>query len=113
MTWLSHHLQAPPKSSVAILDTDQVGHSPKAPSQPFPHSSSHSWGATESARQSGKRLGRPATAAMHTDDIRKLHGSGLSKSEIARRLQIGRASVRHILDEKTSLMISSSTMEFL
>jgi DNA invertase Pin-like site-specific DNA recombinase len=52
------------------------------------------------ARQNGKRLGRPATAAMHTDEIRKLRGSGLSKSEIARRLNIGRTSVRRILDRR-------------
>jgi putative DNA-invertase from lambdoid prophage Rac len=49
------------------------------------------------ARQNGKRLGRPATAAMHADKVRKLHRSGLSKSEIARRLNIGRTSVRRIL----------------
>ena len=49
------------------------------------------------ARQNGKRLGRPATAALHTAEIRKLHRTGVSKSEIARRLQIGRTSVRRIL----------------
>jgi putative DNA-invertase from lambdoid prophage Rac len=49
------------------------------------------------ARQNGKRLGRPATAGMHADKIRKLRRSGLSKSEIARRLDIGRTSVRRIL----------------
>ncbi len=49
------------------------------------------------ARQNGKRLGRPATAAMHTNEVRKLRRSGLSKSEIARQLQIGRTSVRRIL----------------
>jgi putative DNA-invertase from lambdoid prophage Rac len=53
------------------------------------------------ARQNGKHLGRPATAAMHTDKVHKLSRSGLSKSEIARRLQIGRTSVRRILDERT------------
>jgi len=53
------------------------------------------------ARQNGKRLGRPATAAMHADKVRKLSRSGLSKSEIARRLNIGRTSVRRILDERT------------
>jgi DNA invertase Pin-like site-specific DNA recombinase len=53
------------------------------------------------ARLNGKRLGRPATAAQHADQIRKLRRSGLSKSEIARRLQIGRTSVRRILDERT------------
>jgi putative DNA-invertase from lambdoid prophage Rac len=49
------------------------------------------------ARESGKRLGRPATAAAHTAEIRKLHRAGVSKSEIARRLEIGRTSVRRIL----------------
>jgi putative DNA-invertase from lambdoid prophage Rac len=53
------------------------------------------------ARQNGKRLGRPATAAMHTNKVRKLSRSGFSKSEIARRLNIGRTSVRRILDERT------------
>ena len=49
------------------------------------------------ARENGKRLGRPATAAAHTAEIRKLRRVGVSKSEIARRLQIGRTSVRRIL----------------
>jgi putative DNA-invertase from lambdoid prophage Rac len=49
------------------------------------------------AREKGKRLGRPATAALRTAEIRKLHRAGVSKAEIARRLQIGRTSVRRIL----------------
>lgn len=49
------------------------------------------------ARQNGKRLGRPITAAVHAPEVRKLHRAGVSKSEIARRLQIGRTSVRRIL----------------
>ena len=49
------------------------------------------------ARQNGKRLGRPVTAGTCMPTIRKLHRSGLSKSEIARRLNIGRTSVRRIL----------------
>ena len=49
------------------------------------------------ARLNGKQLGRPATAAVHVAEIRKLHRAGISKSEIARRLQIGRTSVRRIL----------------
>ena len=49
------------------------------------------------ARENGKRLGRPATAVVYAAEIRKLHRSGVSKSEIARRLQIGRTSVRRIL----------------
>lgn len=52
------------------------------------------------ARQNGKRLGRPATAAIHAAEIRKLHRAGISKSEIARRVQIGRTSVRRILEAK-------------
>ena len=53
------------------------------------------------ARQNGKRLGRPATAAVHAAEIRKLHRAGVSKSEIARRVQIGRTSVRRILGAKS------------
>ena len=43
---------------------------------------------------------RPATAALHAAEIRKLQRAGVSKSEIARRLQIGRTSVRRILAAK-------------
>src|ERR1700722_198088 len=49
------------------------------------------------ARQNGKRLGRPTTAGLHADKVRKLHRAGVSKAEIARRLQISRTSVRRIL----------------
>ena len=49
------------------------------------------------ARQNGKRLGRPQTAALQTSQVRKLYRAGVSKSEIARRLRIGRTSVRRIL----------------
>ncbi|MGO9269459.1 MAG: recombinase family protein [Terriglobia bacterium] len=52
------------------------------------------------ARQNGQRLGRPLTAALHVDQVRKLQRAGISKSEIARRLQIGRTSVRRILAPK-------------
>jgi DNA invertase Pin-like site-specific DNA recombinase len=52
------------------------------------------------ARRNGKRLGRPATAALHADEVRKLDREGVSKSEIGRRLQIGRTSVRRILSAK-------------
>src|SRR5438132_1677494 len=52
------------------------------------------------ARENGKRLGRPATAAAHTAEIRKLHRAGVSKSEIACRLQIGRTSVRRMLTSR-------------
>jgi len=49
------------------------------------------------ARQNGQRLGRPIAVALHIDQVRKLYRAGTSKSEIARRLQIGRTSVRRIL----------------
>src|SRR5271167_5215916 len=49
------------------------------------------------ARQNGQQLGRPQTAALHADQVRKLHRAGVSKAEIARRLQIGRTSVRRML----------------
>ena len=52
------------------------------------------------ARENGKRLGRPATAAVHAAEIRKLHRAGVSKSEIARRVRIGHTSVRRILGSK-------------
>jgi DNA invertase Pin-like site-specific DNA recombinase len=52
------------------------------------------------ARQNGQRLGRPVTARFHADQVRKPYRAGVSKSEIARRLQIGRTSVRRILQER-------------
>ena len=53
------------------------------------------------ARQNGQRLGRPATAAIHAAAVRKLYRSGISKAEIARRIHIGRTSVRRILEAKS------------
>lgn len=52
------------------------------------------------ARQNGKRLGRPPTAALNAKQVRQLFRAGVSKAEIARRLQIGRTSVRRILASK-------------
>ena len=49
------------------------------------------------ALRNGTKLGRPVTAAKKTSQIRKLHRAGVSKAEIARRLDIGRTSVRRIL----------------
>jgi putative DNA-invertase from lambdoid prophage Rac len=49
------------------------------------------------ARLKGKRFGRPLTAAKQSGQIRKLYRAGISKAEIARRLEIGRTSVRRIL----------------
>jgi hypothetical protein len=52
------------------------------------------------ARGRGKRLGPPATAARHADEVHKLHRAGISKSEIARRLDLWRTSVRRIIGEQ-------------
>jgi len=52
------------------------------------------------ARLNGKQLGRPLTAGLHAAEIRKLHRAGVAKAEIARRLQIGRTSVRRTLTSK-------------
>jgi len=49
------------------------------------------------AKRNGQRLGRPMTAGLQADKVRKLHRAGVSKAEIARRLRIGRTSVRRIL----------------
>jgi putative DNA-invertase from lambdoid prophage Rac len=54
------------------------------------------------ARQNGKRLGRPPTAALNAKQIRRLFRSGSSKAAIARRLQIGRTSVRRILSKESN-----------
>jgi putative DNA-invertase from lambdoid prophage Rac len=54
------------------------------------------------ARQNGKRLGRPPSAAHQADQVRRLYRAGLSKSEIARQLKIGRTSVRRFVDPKKS-----------
>jgi putative DNA-invertase from lambdoid prophage Rac len=53
------------------------------------------------ARQNGKRLGRPPTAALNAKRVRQLFRAGISKVAIARQLQIGRTSVRRILKERT------------
>ena len=54
----------------------------------------------DNARQNGMRLGRPPTVAQNAAAVRKLFRQGISKSEIARRLEIGRTSVRRLLEQK-------------
>jgi putative DNA-invertase from lambdoid prophage Rac len=49
------------------------------------------------ARLQGKHLGRPVTVGKKAAQIRKLHRAGVSKAEIARRLDISRTSVRRLL----------------
>ena len=53
------------------------------------------------ARLQGKHLGRPVTVGKQAGQIEKLHRAGVSKAEIARRLDIGRTSVRRILSALT------------
>ncbi len=51
------------------------------------------------ARAKGTVLGRPKSAAKKVDEVRRLYRKEkLSKSEIARRLGIGRTSVRRLLE---------------
>jgi DNA invertase Pin-like site-specific DNA recombinase len=53
------------------------------------------------ARENGERLGQPASAAAPAAEIRKLYRAGVSKSEIARRVQIGRISGRRIVGARS------------
>jgi DNA invertase Pin-like site-specific DNA recombinase len=50
------------------------------------------------ARIEGRIGGRPKTAALQSEQVRKLFKKGVAKAEIARQLQIGRTSVRRILE---------------
>src|SRR3977135_177323 len=54
------------------------------------------------ARQQGKQLGRPPSVIHQAAQARTLYRKGISKSEIARQLQIGRTSVRRLLAQKQS-----------
>lgn len=49
------------------------------------------------ARKRGTHLGRPRTASVKQEAVCQLFTEGASKSEIARRLSISRASVRRVL----------------
>src|SRR6202030_1434143 len=49
------------------------------------------------AKSDGKYKGRAPTARAKADEVRALHADGVSLSEIARRLEIGKASVHRIL----------------
>ena len=51
------------------------------------------------ARKEGRSHGRPRTASLKADEVRRLKAERFSPAEIARRLGIGRTSVRRILAE--------------
>lgn len=53
------------------------------------------------ARQEGRPHGRSPTARRQAARIHRLYACGVSKAAIARRLHIGRTSVRRILMEQT------------
>jgi putative DNA-invertase from lambdoid prophage Rac len=53
------------------------------------------------ARENGKRLGRPPTASLNAKQVRQLFRGGTSKAAIARKLRIGRTSVRRILGARS------------
>jgi DNA invertase Pin-like site-specific DNA recombinase len=54
------------------------------------------------ARLQGKHLGRPLTAGKKANEIRKLYREGVSKAEIARRLNISRTPARRIVSNTTA-----------
>lgn len=53
----------------------------------------------EQARREGRRIGRPRTASLQAKPVLRLFREGVSQAEIARRLAIGRSSVRRILQK--------------
>jgi DNA invertase Pin-like site-specific DNA recombinase len=50
------------------------------------------------AREKGKAHGRPATAKVKSNEVKKLKEKGMNNSEIARKLKIGRSSVIRLLN---------------
>lgn len=50
------------------------------------------------ARSKGQRHGRPVTVGKNADAVKRLHRKGLSKSEIARQLNIPRTSVIRLVN---------------
>lgn len=64
------------------------------------------------ARAEGKPHGRPRTASLLRDQVEKMYEAGMSKSEIARRLSIGRTSVRRMLEDNGGMRtVNSESME--
>jgi len=69
----------------------------------------HEWEAAIRSRNSGNRcpycsrFNRPRPVGKKADEIKKLYDQGLNKAEIARRLNIGRTSVRGILRDYFSI----------
>jgi DNA invertase Pin-like site-specific DNA recombinase len=53
------------------------------------------------ARKRGQKHGRPKTASLQATKVRRLFAQGHKKSEIARKLGIGRTSVIRILAQNS------------
>jgi putative DNA-invertase from lambdoid prophage Rac len=49
------------------------------------------------ARKEGRPHGRPVTAGLHLQEVKKLFQTGMSKREIAKQVGISRTSVRRLL----------------
>ncbi len=51
------------------------------------------------ARKEGRKHGRPKSAGLKEKEVKRLFARGVSKAEIARRLQISRTSVKRLLHQ--------------
>jgi putative DNA-invertase from lambdoid prophage Rac len=60
------------------------------------------------ARAEGKPHGRPKTASLLRDQVEEMYEAGMSKSEIARRLSVGRTSVRRMLENDSGMGSANS-----
>jgi DNA invertase Pin-like site-specific DNA recombinase len=60
------------------------------------------------ARAEGKPHGRPKTASLLKEQAEEMYEAGMSKSEIARRLSIGRTSVRRMLEDGGGSQLADS-----
>jgi DNA invertase Pin-like site-specific DNA recombinase len=49
------------------------------------------------ARRAGRHLGRPRSAALKANEVRRLFATGVSKAAIARKLGMSRMSVRRFV----------------
>ena len=77
----------------------------------------HEWEAAIRSRNSGnrcpncRRFNMPRPVGKKADEIKKLFDQGLNKAEIARRLNIGRTSVRGILRDYFSIPSKKATRQ--
>ena len=78
------------------LRTDRIDALP-APVERFRYDRGRVRAGIARARREGRPHGRPRTAALKADQVLRLKAERVSHAEIARRLGIGRTSVRRIL----------------